>query len=329
MKTLNAMRLWRPFSKWPLKVLFMVFYLPAAFLPGTLRAGDAPQFPPASRIGLVPPTGFVVSPDFTGFMDREAVASIVITEMPKEAYGDLEAGFTEDNLAAQGMALQGPCPDLAITFEHRCFRASQEASGYLFQKWFLIARLGTETALVLVTMPDLVLQAGVYSEAVVEAALSSIAYSEDLTTDPLEVLPFAIAEGDLLPFKDTMGGSAALFVGEATAEGPQPAWIVAASLGPGTNAANIEFGRLAFQEIATVLDARVTEERRITVGPLAGHVLEGTGTDEVTGDDLFVFQAILVDAEDTYYRLVGLAPMTQKELYRPEFFRLTQTLEPR
>jgi hypothetical protein len=62
---------------------------------------------------------------------------------------------------------------------------------------------------------------------------------------------------------------------------------------------------------------------------LEGHILEGTGKDEETGSDLYVFQAVLVDADDKYYRLVGLAPAGQRALYRPEFLRLMETLQPR
>lgn len=287
------------------------------------------MFPPGSHIGLVPPKGLVVSPDFTGFMDKEASTSIVINAMPMEAFDGVAAGLTADRLAAQGMKLLGPCDNVTTAFESRCYRVTQEAGGYLFQKWLLLARFETETAMVVVTLPDVVMADGLYSAVAIEAALSSLAYSETLASDPVDALPFTIEEGDLLSFQRALGGSAALFAGPAASEAPQPLWIVAASLDNGAQAREVEFARMAFQQIATLSEAEVTDERPVAVNQLEGHILEGTGKDEETGSDLYVFQAVLVDADDKYYRLVGLAPAGQRALYRPEFLRLMETLQPR
>jgi hypothetical protein len=307
----------------------ILFFLLAAFPVAPARAGEAPTFPPGSGVGLVPPAGFTVSPDFTGFADREAVASIVVSEMPKAAYDELVAGFTKDRLAAQGMELLGPCEAVRTLFVSNCYRVSQEANGYLFQKWLLVARLGKITALVVATLPDVVLAEGVYDAEGIEAALSSVAYSQDQAGDPRDALPFTIEEGSLLAYQRTLGGSAALFSGEATAGDPPPVLIVAASLGPSAQARDVEFGRQAFHTIGTLVETRVVEESPLAVGALAGHLFEGTGKDEQSGQALFVLQAVLVDGQDKYYRLVGLAPAAQRELYRPEFLRLMQTLAPR
>ena len=203
------------------------------------------------------------------------------------------------------------------------------ANGYLFQKWFLLARVAEETAMVVVTVPDLVIADGLYSAAAIEAALSPLAYSDNPAGDPLDALPFTVEEGDLLPFRQLLGGSAAGFGGEATGDGPAPLWIVAASLD--TNAAfrDIAFSHTAFQDIAFLSEAQVTAEQPVSVDALSGHLLEGTGKDAESGHDLYAFQAILVDADDKYYRMVGIAPVQLKDLYRPEFLRLMQTLRPK
>ncbi len=324
------MRIWTGDPKFARIRIWVSALLLLAFLVFTapLRA-EAPVFPPGSRVGLAPPAGFGVSPDFTGFMDREASASIVINVMPKEAFDGIAAGLTADRLAAQGMTLLGPCDNVKTAFESRCYRITQEAGGYLFQKWFLLARIKTETAMVVATLPDVVMAEGLYSAVAIEAALSSLAYREDLAGDPVDALPFTIEEGDLLPFQRALGGSAALFAGQAAPEAPQPLWIVAASLDSRAQAREVEFDRMAFQQIAGLSEAQVTDERPFAMDRLEGHILEGTGKDEETGSDLYVFQAILVDADDKYYRLVGLAPVAAKALYRPEFLRLMQTLQPR
>ena len=106
-------------------------------------------------------------------------------------------------------------------------------------------------------------------------------------------------------------------------------WIVAAALATRAEARQLEFGRLAFQQIGSVSNVQVAEERPLAVGELEGHLIEGSGRDEDTGKALYLFQAILVDPKDKYYRMIGIVPAAQRETYRPEFLRLMQTLTPR
>ncbi|MDJ0896822.1 MAG: hypothetical protein QNJ92_16890 [Alphaproteobacteria bacterium] len=302
--------------------------LAAALLSGAAGAAE-PTFPPGSHIGLAPPSGFVISSDFTGFMDREVGSSIVINTLPAAAYAELTAGFTAERLAGQGMTLLGPCAAVKTAAEHSCLRVSQQARGIPFFKWLMTAKLGHLAALIVVTIPEAVVTGGKYPATAVEAALSSVAYTKVLATNPIDTLPFTIEEGALLPFQRTLGGSTAAFAGKDAGSGPRPLWIVAASLGADTRARSTEFGRAAFAQIAAVQEAQVTNEWPAEVGPLSGYVLEGGGRDADTGGALYVFQAILLDASDTYYRLVGLAPAAQMEVYRPEFWRLMQTLKAR
>ncbi len=294
----------------------------------SLRAEDT-VFPPGTRVGLTPPAGLNVSSDFTGFMDPEAGTSIVIASMPTEAYAEVTAGMTAERFAAQGMTLLGSCENVTTTMESLCFRATQEISGYRYQKWLLIARFESETAMVVVNLPDIVMADGTYTAATIDAALSSLTYSETLASDPLDALPFTIEEGDLLPLQQTLGGSAALFGGPAAPDSAQPIWVVAASLDNRTAARELAFARLAFHQIDGVSATQVTAETPFAIDRLEGHIIEGAGKDTKTGSDLYVFQAILVDAAGKYYRLVGLVPATEKTVYRAEFLRLTQTLQPK
>ena len=294
----------------------------------TTRAQD-PVFPPGSRIGLVPPSGLVLSSDFTGFMDEETSTSIMIASVPKEAYEEMTAGMTPERAATQGMTLVGPCDHVTTSMESRCFRVTQSARGFLFQKWLLIARFDNETAMIVVNVPDMVMKEGIYTAAAMETALSSLAYSETLAGDPLDALPFTIEEGELLTFQRTLGGSSAIYAGTPVAGYPQPIWIVASSLDDSAPARELAFSRLAFQQIASLSEVEVTGEAPYAGTDLEGHILEGRGTDQESGSPLYVFQAVLVDASGKYYRLVGLVPDREKSVYRAEFLRLTETLQPR
>ena len=72
----------------------------------SVQAGFAaePVFPPASRIGLVPPEEMTVSKRFSGFENPEKAAAINFVEMPADAYQPLVNGLTKDALKRQGMS---------------------------------------------------------------------------------------------------------------------------------------------------------------------------------------------------------------------------------
>ena len=308
--------------------LLPALVLAFAALVSPLHAAE-PVFPPGSRVGLAPPAGLIVSSDFTGFVNNEAGTSIVINTMTREAFGDMVSAMTADQLATRNMTLLGPCDNVSLTFESHCIRANQVAGGFLVQKWILIAKLESEAAIVVATMPDVVMTQGIYSAAAMEAALSSLAYDQALVTSPIDALPFTIDEGELLTFQRALGGSAAAYAAPASDGAPQPLWIVAASLDRRTQARELTFSRTAFRQIRNMTGHRITDERPFAMEQLDGHILEGTARDEKTGADLYVFHALLVDPSNKYYRMIGLVPAGQKAVYRPEFLRLMQTLRPR
>ncbi|MDJ0896823.1 MAG: hypothetical protein QNJ92_16895 [Alphaproteobacteria bacterium] len=300
--------------------------LAVSLLTGSAHAAD-PTFPPGSKIGMVPPAGFVVSPDFAGFMDQDAGASIVITEMPGDAFNEISSGLGKEQFAAQGMTLLGACTEANPSVEHVCLRLSQEGHGIRFLKWTLIAKLGDVTGLIAVNIPEQVVAGGHHSAAAIEAALSTVTYTAQVATKPIDTLPFTIEEGELLPFHSTLQGRAAAYGRPTDQGGPHASLVVAAAFNASPVARSIDHSRAAFKQIAAVMNAQITDEGTASVGPLSGHLLEGTGRDDESGTELYLFQAILVDADDMSYALIGIAPVTEKEVYRAEFLRLMQTLK--
>src|ERR1043165_7955922 len=71
---------------------------------GPARAAE-PVFPQAARIGLVPLPGMVPSQSFPGFEAAEKQAVIIITELPAQAYADLEKEMPAEALKAQGITV--------------------------------------------------------------------------------------------------------------------------------------------------------------------------------------------------------------------------------
>src|SRR3546814_17114035 len=94
-------------------------------------------------------------------------------------------------------------------------------------------------------------------------------------------------------------------------------------------AKTVDYSRAAFYQIASVEEPEITEERAFYANQLVGYILEGQAKAKETGSTLYVFPAILVDAESMHYRMFGMAPVPPRHRYRPGVLRLTSILPPR
>src|SRR5687767_937671 len=66
-----------------------------------------PVLAKGGSVGLVPPAGMTPSEAMQGFEDRGARASILIAEMPPQAYPEVRTSFSDDAaLAAKGVTIE-------------------------------------------------------------------------------------------------------------------------------------------------------------------------------------------------------------------------------
>src|SRR5260370_18869956 len=83
---------------------FIAFFLLLSVSLGPVPASAAdPVFPVGSRMGFVPPPGFVASKRFPGFENPDSRSSIVRATLPPQAYANLEASMPPDALTKQGI----------------------------------------------------------------------------------------------------------------------------------------------------------------------------------------------------------------------------------
>src|SRR5260370_18888189 len=81
---------------------FIAFFLLLSVSLGPVPAAAAdPVFPVGSRVGFVPPPGFVASKRFPGFENPDSRSSIVMATLPPEAYANLEASMAMEALKKQ------------------------------------------------------------------------------------------------------------------------------------------------------------------------------------------------------------------------------------
>ncbi|MGF3023105.1 hypothetical protein ACQVP2_09785 [Methylobacterium aquaticum] len=273
-------------------------------------------FPAAASVGLVPPPGMTPSKGFAGFEHRSG-ASILITEMPAEAYGQLVERFTPEALRATGFEAHGPGTPLGVAGgEGRVLRGSQAANGLTYAKWVAVVRGASGTGLITVQVPKTA--RGQMPDEAVEAALTTIAFrAPGSLADQIAALPYAV--GDLAgfrPVRTLMGNALMLTDGpkDVDPDGAQPMVVVAPSMGRAAVPAGQEgaFARKALATFREIRDVTVTDEDRATRDGAVVLRLRATGSDARSGRPLAVTQVIRFDGR-SYLRVLGLTPADRSE----------------
>lgn len=269
-----------------------------------------PVFPPGAAIGLVPPPGMSPATAFSGFQ-HEAGASIVLVEMPPEAYAQLIAKFTPAALKPTGFVVTGEAQPLAVAGgEGRLFHGSQEANGLTYAKWVAVVHGPANTGLITVQVPEDA--RALVPDAAVETALKSVAFrAEQSIEQQMGALPFTV--GDLAGFRPVrmIGGSGLILT-----EGPkdvdpdasQPIVIVAASLGRDVPAAEqAAYARTALTSLAQLKDIKIEAETRSTRGKAVLYRHHAAAADARTGKPMKVTQTVIY-TDGQYVRVIGIDP---------------------
>ena len=183
------------------------------------RAAE-PAFPPGSRIGLVPPTGMVISDAFAGFADPEKNAAILIATLPAAAYSQLDKTLDTEELRKQGISLEKREPMRLDAGKGFLLTGRQVAGKERYRKWLLVLAAGDITALVSVQVPE---SDTAYPNNIVRAALATLAVRQQVPEqEQLGLLPFTV--GDLAGFRvDAVLPGRALVLSAAAAETPKDA----------------------------------------------------------------------------------------------------------
>jgi hypothetical protein len=286
-----------------------------------LAASPAPAaeavFPPAASVGLVPPPGMVPSKGFAGF-EHASGASIVIAEMPAEAYPQLAAGFTPEALRATGFEARDAGEPLPVAGgEGRILRGTQSANGLAYTKWVAIVRGAPGTGLVTVQVPQGAADA--VPAPAVEAALRTIAFRAAVSlSDQIANLPYAVGDmGGLRPVRVLMGNTLLLTDGpkDVDPEGTQALAVLSPSAGRFAvpQGEEEDFAKKAFLGgLPQVRDVAVTKTDRAQRGEGTVVHLLGTATDTRSGRPLAVTQTMLF-AGVRYLRVLGVAGADQAQ----------------
>ena len=283
---------------------------------------------PGTQVTMPAPEGFSLSQRFAGFEDTATGASIVVMELPADAFGELRTGLTADALAGRGITQSERREESVGGLPAVLISGTQVAGNLTFQKRLLVVG-GSVTALLTATVP----QGYATPErlAQVEQSLLSARFSERSVGGRGE-LPFAFQEVAGFRFERTTGGSAALLVEDGdTDSNDQPAiFIIVNSLSPScAQFAGQEeaFGRRMLGEIQDFTVDEVVSDRNVVYGGFRGieHVARGASS---SGQAIMVVQTFLFDGCH-YVRSIGMVPQVEGQSYVERFRELAQTVRPK
>jgi hypothetical protein len=265
------------------------------------------EYPPGSRIGLVPPPGMAMSNRLPGFEGRHG-AVMAITELSAQSYPRVAQEFAPETMRAGGMEIVsreefalpgGPAVIVA---------ARQQVSGVTLRQWALSGLVGDVTVIVVLSMPEDARDA--YPDAAVRASLMSVMVRPKLSQDELlAVLPYRLADlGGFHLLRVTPNGMAALTLGPTDTPLPveQPYLMVVTRSANVPAAEQENFSRLAFAEFNARGAARIVSSEPIRIGGAPGHQIVAESKDERTGDELATVQWMRFGADGTV-QMVGIA----------------------
>jgi hypothetical protein len=160
---------------------------------GSPAPADDATYPSGSKIGLIPPGGFVASARFRGFEDQTNNAAILMLEMPSQAYREVDKAMTADALKKQGVTMEKREPITLPSGKALLVVGRQQADGTKLRKWILVASTPDLTALVTALVPDAAKT--VYTDAAVRKALTSLVIRSSVPIEEqISLLPFRLDE---------------------------------------------------------------------------------------------------------------------------------------
>lgn len=278
--------------------------------PAPAKAGE-PQFPLASRLGLVPPPGMAISASFQGFEDTANEVYIRLIAMPETAFAEIEKTMTNQAMKKQNITVERREPFVLPSGKGMLVVARQESGSDKLRKWLLIAPVGGLTALVSLEMP-LTIKKDVYPEPAIRAAFASVTARDKIPSEEqLALVPFKL--GDLAGFQVAgvvPGRAVQLSDGGADTvdSGDRPHLLIGIAPGsaPSPNDRD-SFARLAFASPPNLKDVRILSSEPMRIGGQPGHEMRVTGKDAKSGAEVEIVQWLRFGS-GAYLRILGFAP---------------------
>jgi len=276
-------------------------------LPPAARAAD-PIFPIASRVGLVPPAGMMLSKSFVGFEDVAKDSAILIAAQPPAAFPEIEKSLATDELKKNGITVDGR-EEMKFDFgQGTLVVGRQTADKTRYRKWLLNVQTDDLTALVNVQVPE---QETAYPDATIRAALATLAVRKTIPdAEKLSLLPFTLSDLAGFHIENVLPGRAVMLIdtpdGVPTNNFDPRMFVAAFDGGPAEKDDQAQFARMTFGQIVGIKDVQITMSEPLRIGGQSGFQTTAQAKDMKTGDDIMVAQWLRFGTGG-FMQMIGMA----------------------
>ncbi len=310
-----------PFRSAALLALLAVLTLaPVAGAQSAPVLSSEPQFPLASRLGMVPPPGMTLSTSFQGFEDEKNNVFIRLVAMPERAYTEIEKSMTNQALKKQNLTVERREPFALADTKGLLLVVRQETEKVKLRKWLLIAPVDDVTAMVSLEIPMGAQDA--YSEAAIRTSLATLTSRDTVPpAEQLALVPFNLRDlagfriAGFVPGRAVHLADAGKDAGESIDFAHMA--ISVSPGGPSTAGDRASFARMAFSSPPNVKDVRLTSSEPMRIGGQPGYEVRASGKSAKTGEEVEIVQWLRFGT-GAYIQMVGFAP---KDKWLPAFHR--------
>jgi len=277
---------------------------------------------PGTSVSLVAPKGFEPASGFAGLSNQKTQASVLIVEMPAEAYPQLATLFSDSESAKTNFARQ----KVNITKVEQVdgiggekvplLSGTQEAGGTKLDKWIALFK-GPKTVMMTVQAPP----AAKMQPAEVKALVASVSLGKEASLDEkLAALPFAVKAAAPFHVVDAIGGAGVLMTaGERNTDpsGTQPLMIVAyqvsAPIKPGQEEKLSETMLRSTRDMQT---AEIKDRKRVPFAGQDGVLISGSFK-HPNGSDKSFAQYLAIGPGGRFVRLIVMADEAEMPKLQP------------
>lgn len=283
----------------------------AALVAGPALAAD-PVYPIASHVGLVAPPGLRPSDRFRGFEDPANGTSVLILEVPAQAFPEVEKQMTAEALKKQGMT-EEKRETVTLSsgkgLKGLLIAGEQVVDAKKLRKWILLASATELGALIAVQVPDDA--KAKYSDADVRAMLMSVTVRASVPMDEqLRLLPITFDNlSGMRPFR--MIGNSTVFLTNGAKDPPDiaaaPLLIVSVGTGgPDQASDRANFARTLFNSFNDFKDLHIVGSDMLRLDNMQTHEIQAEATDVKSGAPMKLVQWIRF-GNGAFIRFVGIA----------------------
>lgn len=292
-------------------------------------SAQAPQRVTGTTVTMTPPAGFTPAREFSGFADPTTKSSILIAELPPQAWPQLSALFGSLDTVRAGFKQKGidvAALDKVPTASGEAFLASgtQTAAGTKLAKWVALAQ-GSRTVMITVqAMP-----AAKLDDAAIRTMLKTVSLGDAPSMDDkLAGLPFKIVPSAPFRVLDVMAGSTvAMTVGDKDVDpkGEQPLLIVSAQIGnaPVLSEDSAVIAKTLLRQTKDLDKATIDSEKKVSFGGASDGVLLEGKTD---GDKRFM-QYFATGSNGRYVRMISYYAGNRSAELRPAIEKIAGSIE--